>query len=58
MRRALRVMLASGFPDARATGSAALPTGVPLLGKPYSADELARTVRALLDDVALAEANA
>jgi hypothetical protein len=58
MRPGLRLLLTSGFPDARSSGAGALPPGLPLLNKPYSTDDLARTVRDLLDDVALTEASA
>src|SRR6185437_3443856 len=51
MRPGLPVLLASGFPDARSSGGGIPLPNMPLLAKPYSSDEPARTVRRLLDDV-------
>ena len=45
----LRVLLTSGFPDARWGGSASRP-GTRLLSKPYRKEELRRTIREVLDE--------
>ncbi|MGD0433621.1 MAG: ATP-binding protein [Acetobacteraceae bacterium] len=44
------ILLASGFPAGRLPGQSHFPPEFRLLGKPYSLDELARTVRELLDE--------
>jgi len=46
---ALKVVLTSGFPQARVEGAGPLPDGLKLLSKPYHKDELAAAVRAALD---------
>jgi signal transduction histidine kinase/CheY-like chemotaxis protein len=46
---ALKVLLTSGFPEARVTGNGHTPTGLRLLSKPYRRAELARTLREILD---------
>jgi len=48
-RPTLRVLLTSGYPDARMGGSTQ-PTGGPLLSKPYRKEELRRAVREVLDE--------
>ena len=48
-RPTLRVLLTSGYPDARMGGSTQ-PTGGRLLSKPYRKEELRRAVREVLDD--------
>ncbi|HTV87446.1 MAG TPA: response regulator [Stellaceae bacterium] len=45
----LKILLSSGFPDARSTGSANFPSDLPLLSKPYSREELAAALRAILN---------
>ncbi len=45
----LRVLLTSGFPEARITGNGNKPIGLRLLSKPYRRAELARTLRDILD---------
>jgi hypothetical protein len=44
------ILLASGFPAGRLPGQSHFPPEFRLLGKPYSLDEMARTIRELLDD--------
>ncbi len=46
----LSVLLTSGFPDTEIAGNAALPAGTRLLGKPYRREDLARTLREILDN--------
>ncbi len=46
---ALKVLLTSGFPEARVTGNGNLPAGLRLLSKPYRRAELARALREILD---------
>lgn len=46
---ALKVILTSGFPDARLGGNGDEITGIRLLSKPYRRAELAATLRAALD---------
>jgi DNA-binding NtrC family response regulator len=46
---ALKVLLTSGFPRARNDSDAPVPTGLPLLSKPYSRGELAAALRETLD---------
>ena len=48
-RPPLRVLLTSGFPDARWSGTGAR-TGSRLLSKPYRKEELRRAVREVLDE--------
>lgn len=48
-RPTLRVLLTSGYPDARMGGSTQ-PTGGRLLSKPYRKEELRRAVREVLDE--------
>jgi signal transduction histidine kinase/ActR/RegA family two-component response regulator len=45
----LRVLLTSGFPEARLSGTGYPVDGVRLLSKPYGRDQLARTLREALD---------
>ncbi|HEX3861182.1 MAG TPA: ATP-binding protein [Stellaceae bacterium] len=45
----LRVILTSGFPEARLSGTVEPIAGIRLLSKPYRRDDLARTVRDILD---------
>jgi len=45
----LRVLFMSGYAGGAVTPSAAIPEGTPFLGKPFTADALGRTVRAVLD---------
>jgi PAS domain S-box-containing protein len=47
--RSLRVVLSSGFPEARLKGGADAIAGIRLLSKPYRRDELARALREALD---------
>lgn len=44
----IRVLFASGFVDERLLANGTLPPGVMLLGKPYSKEDLARKIRAML----------
>ncbi|HEX4111285.1 MAG TPA: ATP-binding protein [Stellaceae bacterium] len=44
----LKVLLTSGFPEARVAGES-MPVGLRLLSKPYRRAELARTLREILD---------
>jgi PAS domain S-box-containing protein len=46
----LKVLLTSGFPEARLGGKARLAPGCRLLSKPYRKDELARLVRTSIDE--------
>jgi PAS domain S-box-containing protein len=46
---ALKIVLTSGFPQARVEGNGGLPGGLNLLSKPYHKEELAATLRAALD---------
>ncbi|HYM74012.1 MAG TPA: response regulator [Stellaceae bacterium] len=46
---ALRIVLTSGFPQARVEGNGDLLGGLQLLNKPYSKEELAAATRAALD---------
>jgi PAS domain S-box-containing protein len=46
----LKVLLTSGFPGARLTDMQGLGTSVRLLSKPYRREDLARTVREVLND--------
>jgi CheY-like chemotaxis protein len=46
---ALKVLLTSGFPEARVAGNGKTPNGMRLLSKPYRRAELARTLREILD---------
>jgi CheY-like chemotaxis protein len=46
---ALKVVLTSGFPQARVNGNDDVLGNLPLLSKPYSKDELAGVLRAALD---------
>jgi FixJ family two-component response regulator len=48
-RPLLRILLTSGFPDARWSGST-MRTGGRLLSKPYRKEELRRVVREMLDE--------
>jgi len=48
-RRGLKILLTSGFPGLRAAGQNTEECPFPLLSKPYSHDELAWNLRALLD---------
>jgi DNA-binding NtrC family response regulator len=48
----LRVLLISGFPDLRGAERRMTGPAHRLLNKPYRHDELARTVRQVLDDTA------
>jgi CheY-like chemotaxis protein len=50
-RPLLKVLLTSGFPDARVAGSGGLTTETRLLSKPYRKEELRRAVREILDEV-------
>ena len=45
----LKIMLTSGFPEARLNADTALQSTLLLLSKPYSKEELAATLRAALD---------
>ena len=45
----LRVVLTSGFPDAKLDGATTAPADLRLLSKPYRKDDLARTLREVLD---------
>jgi len=45
----LKVLLTSGFPEARIAGEGDIPAGLRLLSKPYRRAELARTLRGILD---------
>jgi CheY-like chemotaxis protein len=45
----LKILLTSGFPQARRDGRAEI-NGFRLLSKPYKRDDLARTLREVLDD--------
>jgi PAS domain S-box-containing protein len=47
---ALKIVLSSGFPELRTNVAAEFAANLRLLSKPYSKDELARTVRAALDE--------
>ncbi len=47
---ALKVVLTSGFSEARLNHNGDAPTGLRLLSKPYRREELARTLREVLDD--------
>ncbi len=49
-RPLLRTLLTSGFPDARAGGSAPQAPSTRLLSKPYRKEELRRAVREILDE--------
>ena len=49
-RPLLRVLLTSGFPDARVAGGGGLVTETRLLSKPYRKEELRRAVREILDE--------
>jgi signal transduction histidine kinase/ActR/RegA family two-component response regulator len=51
-RPGLKVLLTSGFPQARTSAGAPQIAGQRFLGKPYRRDELARLVRETLDDPA------
>jgi len=51
-RPLLKVLLTSGFPEARLSGPSILQRGRRLLSKPYRKDELARLVREILDEPA------
>ena len=51
-RPLMKVLLTSGFPDARFSGSGALATGTRLLSKPYRKEELRRAVRDAIDEPA------
>jgi PAS domain S-box-containing protein len=46
---ALKIVLTSGFPQARVEGNGSLPGGLKLLSKPYHKEELAAVLRAALD---------
>jgi PAS domain S-box-containing protein len=46
---ALKIVLTSGFPQARVEGNGGLPGGLNLLSKPYHKEELAAALRAALD---------
>jgi PAS domain S-box-containing protein len=48
-RHGLKVLLTSGFPGLRTSNEAIADCSFPLLSKPYSHEELARNLRALLD---------
>jgi PAS domain S-box-containing protein len=50
LRPLLRVLLTSGFPDARLGSSGSPSQGARLLSKPYRKEELRRAVREALDD--------
>jgi DNA-binding NtrC family response regulator len=49
LRPGLKVLLTSGFPGVRGAEQRMTGHRFPLLNKPYPHDELARTVRAILD---------
>jgi PAS domain S-box-containing protein len=49
-RPGLRVLMTSGFPEARLTDSHVLAPGTRLLSKPYRKEELTRVVREVLED--------
>jgi signal transduction histidine kinase/ActR/RegA family two-component response regulator len=49
VRRGLKVLVTSGFPDVRGADQRMASCPFPLLNKPYLHDELARTVRVVLD---------
>jgi PAS domain S-box-containing protein len=49
LRRGLKVLMTSGFPDVRGANEHMLDCPFTLLNKPYRRDELARTVREILD---------
>jgi CheY-like chemotaxis protein len=46
---ALKIVLTSGFPQARVEGNGGLPGGLNLLSKPYHKEELAAALRVALD---------
>ena len=48
-RRGIKILLTSGFPGVRTSNEVINDCPFPLLCKPYSHDELARSLRALLD---------
>ena len=48
-RPSLKVLLTSGFPDARLAGAGGLEPNSRLLSKPYRKDELQRAVREAID---------
>lgn len=45
----LKILLTSGFPEARVNGNGGVPAKMRLLSKPYRKEELARTLREILD---------
>jgi DNA-binding NtrC family response regulator len=49
LQSTMKVLLTSGFPGTRGAGQSAAGCAFPLLSKPHRYDELARTVRAVLD---------
>jgi FixJ family two-component response regulator len=51
-RPLMKVLLTSGFPDARFAGASARSPGGRLLSKPYRKVELLRAVREVIDDPA------
>ncbi len=51
-RPLMKILLTSGFPDARFAGSGARSPGSRLLSKPYRKEELLRAVREAIDDPA------
>jgi YesN/AraC family two-component response regulator len=53
-RPTLKVLLTSGFPEARGSSSGVRSPGNRLLIKPYRKDELRRAVREVLDDPGVA----
>lgn len=57
LRAGIRVLLASGFPEAHSRDGAVAPN-LPLLNKPYRREDLARAVRQALDSPAPAYASA
>jgi CheY-like chemotaxis protein len=46
----LKILLTSGFPETRLADNQEIVSRVKLLSKPYRRDDLARTIRALLDE--------
>jgi hypothetical protein len=49
LRQGLKILLTSGFPDVRSADRSTTDVPFRMLSKPYGHDELARTVREVLD---------
>ena len=58
LRPGLKILLASGFPDARSTTSRTPAPSFPLINKPYRQEDLAWSFRKLLDETSASYANA